>query len=87
MADPINHCPVCGFGPFPEAYALTAEIRQSFDICSCCGCEYGYDDDERHFTQWVAAGCKWFVPKARPQDWTLDAQVHNRVRPWPPADA
>ena len=87
MKDSISHCPICGFGPFETPYRSTAEIRESFDICSCCGCEYGNDDNDRHFTEWVAGGCKWFTPKERPQDWALDMQLHQSIRPWPPAEA
>jgi hypothetical protein len=83
--DSIHYCPVCGFGPFAEPYACVDELRQSFEICPCCGCEYGHDDCEQRLAQWVASGCQWFEPKERPENWSLDAQLRRGIRPWPPA--
>ena len=82
---PIEHCPICGFGPLSEAYANAQELRYSFDICSFCGCEYGYDDLESHYAQWVASGFKWFNPKLKPEGWRIESQLPYQVRPWPPA--
>lgn len=47
-------CPICGF-PFDEAVDI-AELRMSFDICDCCGCEYGYDDTSAYREEWLAKG-------------------------------
>jgi|CXWL01.1.fsa_nt_gi hypothetical protein len=84
MSHLIAHCPVCGFGPFPEPYISVQEIRYSFDICDCCGCEYGYSDNERHFNNWVAAECPWSNPRAKPAHWSLATQINHIIRPWPP---
>jgi hypothetical protein len=79
----IKHCPLCGFGPIGE-YATVIELRSSYDICSCCGCEYGYDDIEQHYEEWVKDGCEWFTPEDKPKSWSLDKQIENQIRPWPP---
>ncbi len=81
MSSQIFHCPVCG-------HALGAdytpeELRLSFEICDCCGCEYGYSDNVQYFDAWVAEGCKWFSPRKRPSGWELDSQRAHMVRPWP----
>jgi hypothetical protein len=81
---PIEHCPICGFGPFSETYASAQELRFSFDICPCCGCEYGYDDIESHYLNWAASGFQWFNPKLKPEDWCIEAQLKYQIRPWPP---
>lgn len=79
----INHCPVCGFKT-DEKYPSIADIRLSYDICDCCGCEFGYDDNATYYDDWVKNGCEWFSPKSKPKDWCLEDQIHNQIRPWPP---
>ena len=79
----ISHCPVCGYGPFQEPYTSAEQLQQSYDICHCCGCEYGYDDNEQHFHNWVKNGCHWFKPTAQQHNWSLEQQLKNRIRPWP----
>lgn len=81
----IKHCPVCGFcsiGEFSSIY----ELRQSYVICSCCGCEFGYDDTEKHYEKWIEAGCEWFCQKDKPENWSLSEQIKNQIRPWPPQE-
>jgi hypothetical protein len=80
----IDYCPVCGYGP-DLGFDSTEELRWSFLICSCCGCEYGYDDNVDHYERWVAKGCPWFDPRARPLTWSLEEQRTHTIRPWPPA--
>ncbi len=80
----IEYCPVCGFGNLSESYANAQELRHSFDICPCCGCEYGYDDHEAHYKKWSEAGFPWFHPKLKPLNWSIASQLANQVRPWPP---
>jgi hypothetical protein len=80
----ISHCPLCGFGPLRDTYVSVQEFRYSFDLCPCCGCEYGYDDTLKYFDEWLAGGCRWFNPGERSADWSLDKQVANQIRPWPP---
>ena len=87
MSNSISHCPVCGYGPFEEPFASAEQIRHSYDICDCCGCEYGYDDNEQHFNKWVTEGCRWFKPSNRPVNWSLDQQLQNIIRPWPRVEA
>jgi len=36
-----NLCPVCGF--YLDQAAWVAELA-SFQICPCCGTQFGYDD-------------------------------------------
>ncbi len=75
-------CPVCGFvglvePPYNEAGGA------SFEICSCCGFEYGFDDQsegrsfEDYRRAWLADGAKWFDPDRRPADWYVEAQLAN----------
>ncbi len=80
----IYYCPICGYGPFEEPYESIEELRYSYDICPCCGCEYGYDDHDHYFENWVTQGAKWFNQTCTPEGWTLEEQLTRRIRPWPP---
>lgn len=79
----INHCPICGFES-NESYASAYDLRCSYDICECCGCEYGYDDNVAFYDNWVKGGCVWFNNKIKPNNWSLKVQIENQIRPWPP---
>lgn len=51
----------------------------SFDICSCCGVEFGYEDStrggiERFRRQWIDSGMKWFHSTEKPAGWNFDEQ-------------
>ena len=44
----------------------------SFDICSCCGVEFGYQDAtiyaiKRYRQKWISEGAKWFQPESKPE--------------------
>jgi hypothetical protein len=52
----------------------------TFDMCDCCGVEFGYEDSTpegaRRFRQrWLAAGAKWLVRKGMPGGWDLNTQL------------
>lgn len=58
-----HRCPVC-------AYQMP-EPPEEGNICSCCGTEFGYDDDlgvtYRQLRElWISRGMPWFSPAARP---------------------
>jgi hypothetical protein len=84
--DKIWFCPLCGYGPWKEPYHDAETLRQSYDVCDCCGCEYGYDDEIAYFEEWVAAGMKWFDPKHKPENWKFEDQLKLVIRPWPPKE-
>lgn len=70
-------CPVCGW---PELHAppRSASGAPSFELCPCCGFEFGYDDDdqgvtyEQARTRWTAGGMEWWSD-SRPAPATWDA--------------
>ena len=76
----ISHCPICGF-PFGQPLE-EHEVRKSYDICECCGCEYGVDDTPSYRTQWLASGAPWFHVSSRPGDWDLQAQLQHAIPEW-----
>ncbi|MDQ2808250.1 MAG: hypothetical protein M3Z04_15260 [Chloroflexota bacterium] len=56
-------CPVCG-------YDKLADPPTDYNICECCGTEFGYHDARRTHgelrQQWIAAGMKWHYPLLPP---------------------
>ena len=80
----ITHCPLCGYGPLADRYADAQELRWSYDICPCCGCEFGYDDNLRHLEKWIEGGMKWFNQDLCSTTWSYEEQIQNQIRPWPP---
>lgn len=78
-----NTCPVCGYNnldfmPYDEkGYA-------SFEICPCCGFEFGCDDfpdKEKSFAEWrenwIKNGCVWFSRNPAPQGWSSEKQLNT----------
>jgi len=66
-------CPVCGYSKLdtaPLVYKTNNKTHYSytngaptFTICSCCGTEFGYDDDECSWedlrAKWIKKGAIW----------------------------
>ncbi|MDD5617662.1 MAG: hypothetical protein PHG69_01070 [Candidatus Omnitrophica bacterium] len=75
-------CPVCGFFGLDEP-PYNDKRESSFEICSCCGFEFGFDEgktDDKYNTFrsiWIENGANWFLPEKRPEDWDLDEQLKN----------
>jgi hypothetical protein len=72
--DSIRLYPLYGRGP-REAYKLISKLRVSYDICECCGCEYGLDDNERCYLECVEDGMKRFDDAYRRVGWSIDFQL------------
>lgn len=68
-----NYCPVCGYEGPEGSRAPYIGDEPSFDICPCCGFQYGVTDDIEQETfeswrlKWVESGAKW----------DADAQLQN----------
>ncbi|MED3629767.1 hypothetical protein P4478_23220 [Bacillus subtilis] len=81
-------CPVCGFDGLDEPPYDEYNIG-SYNICSCCGFEYGNDDDvmvnekllevpeahELYRIRWVKEGAIVFDPSDYPSEY----QINNKV--------
>jgi hypothetical protein len=66
-----HSCPVCGFPRLhEEPYSHAHEA--SFEICPCCGTEFGYTDSASSHDQlranWKAAGMPWRSSVVEPPD-------------------
>jgi len=67
-----ERCPICG-------YLMNAAARD-FNICPCCGTEFGYDDRRRSHVElrnrWISNGARWFSrATAPPVRWSAWAQL------------
>jgi transcription elongation factor Elf1 len=75
-------CPVCGY---PELNEIPYDDlgNPSYEICSCCGYEFGFDDNSKNINfdtyrkKWINEGAKWFIPEKKPLEWNLEEQLKN----------
>jgi len=81
----LNNCRVCGYlldsPPWGDDGA-----SPTFDICPCCGVEFGYQDclvkaAKKYRKEWIDKGAKWSEPGSQPCDWDL----HTQLKAVPPA--
>jgi hypothetical protein len=75
-------CPVCGYSELEEPPRDPITNCANFDICPCCGCEFGYNDAtlaalQNHRSKWIKNGAKWFDPNLKPANWNLRKQLAN----------
>lgn len=82
---PVAHytCPVCGWDQLAENPRCP-----TYEICPCCGTEFGYDDYARSplllRAQWVARGMRWWSRhRAAPEGWNAWAQLRRAFAPCP----
>jgi hypothetical protein len=73
-------CRVCGL-PQDEAIWGPDGTTPTYDICPCCGCEFGYEDClpegiRRHREKWLASAT-WFDPAKQPEGWSQREQIGN----------
>jgi hypothetical protein len=73
--DTFNYCRVCG-APSDELPWGEDGNTPSFNICNCCGVEFGYEDCNLssiriYRNQWVSKGYPWYHKKLKPYKWDL----------------
>lgn len=81
MKGSLHMCPVCGFWGLKEA--PYDHGSPSFEICPCCGFEFGFEEKEdmaRFRDDWIRKGTPWFTPALKPAEWDLKKQLAN-LRP------
>jgi hypothetical protein len=72
-------CRICGL--FHEDAPWGEDCNSpTFDICDCCGVEFGYEDAtieaaDRFREIWIKNGAHWFNEKGKPEDWNLLNQL------------
>ncbi len=95
-------CPCCGYQglearpyenlfhvPVPHDLEPPYSVHfgmPSYEVCSCCGFEFGNDDEpgtgtpvsfQEYLEEWVAYGSVWFQPERRPASWSLQMQLET----------
>jgi hypothetical protein len=73
-------CRVCGLPQRQPIWGLDGACP-TYDICACCGCEFGNEDSlpegiRRHRETWMASG-EWFDREKRPNNWSKQQQLQN----------
>ena len=76
-----NICKVCGLFLDEPPWGDDGKTP-SFEICDCCGVEFGYEDAtiesiKRFRDKWIKSGAKWFNAKKKPDAWSLEEQFKN----------
>ncbi len=76
-------CPVCFYDKMPDA-------ASDYNICPCCGTEFGVDDELMNHAQlrqyWISTGAKWFFNEP-PLTWNAWFQLSIAGVPLPYASA
>ncbi|HGF2651789.1 TPA: hypothetical protein ACWXKB_005314 [Escherichia coli] len=72
-------CRVCG-AEQPEAPWGDDGETPTYDICNCCGVEFGYEDStvqsiKKYKAKWLDSGAKWMNKESEPQNWSVDEQL------------
>lgn len=75
----IYLCRVCGLEQLEPPWGDDGKSA-TFDICDCCGVEFGYEDAtlsgiRRYREKWLTNGAKWNTTKSIPDNWMLHQQL------------
>lgn len=83
-------CPVCAYPNLVEP-PRSKSGGGSYEICPCCGFQFGVDDEDRGLTyetareRWIGGGAKWWSSTPPPKGWKAEAQLATLAsRPQPP---
>ena len=73
-------CRICGLMLLEPPWGDDRD-SPTFDYCSC-GVEFGYQDCQltaiiNYRDKWKNNGARWFEPKYKPKDWSLEDQLKN----------
>lgn len=74
-------CNICGY-PELKRPPRDKTGTSTFDICPCCGGEFGYNDatpsaEDTYRKNWIQHGAGWFEPGLKPDKWNLSDQLLN----------
>jgi len=73
-------CHICGWR-LDELPWGDDGLHPTYNICDCCGCEFGYEDSElsgilQYRKKWIESGGVWFKPDEKPDNWSLKEQLN-----------
>ncbi len=74
-------CRVCGLNQGEPPWG-EGGVCPTYDICNCCGTEFGYGDCSLKAIQasrerWLLNGAYWKSPKGKPPNWSLEEQLNQ----------
>lgn len=75
-------CLICGYNQLTEP-PYDADGNPSYEICPCCGFEFGFDDKSEgiFYTEyrkdWIKNGAVCFNKKLKPLNWDVKQQLRN----------
>lgn len=74
-------CRICGFPLEEKPWGEDGEAP-TYDICPCCGVEFGNEDYcldsiREYRIRWINNGCQWFRPRECPVKWDCKEQMEN----------
>src|SRR5690242_9627568 len=78
---PGHDCPVCGYDRLPRP-AYHESGAASFQICPCCGVQFGYEDTRFPHAAlrriWLEGGGTWYSDATQPpDDWNAMQQLRR----------
>lgn len=81
MENMLTICRVCGHDHGDFIWGEDGNTA-SFEICDCCGTEFGYEDATlegiiKKRKEWIDSGAHWNNSKAKPQNWTLEKALES----------
>ena len=73
------NCRVCGLEQDELPWGEDGKCP-NYDICDCCGVEFGnedytYDSTIRYRKEWIEKGAIWSDEKRKPSSWDLNDQL------------
>jgi hypothetical protein len=79
MDDTLYFCKVCGYKSDYPPWGEDGKTA-SFELCLCCGVEFGYEDATPQATinyrnSWINKGAIWFHKEFKPSDWSFKDQL------------
>ena len=74
-------CRVCGLMQLEAPWGDDGK-SPSYEICSCCGVEFGYEDSSlkgvvTFRNKWLAGTTSWENDEEQPDNWDLEIQLKN----------
>jgi hypothetical protein len=76
-----SECRICGYSSITYPWG-TDGASPSFEICPCCGVQFGKEDRtleaiKAYRAEWIRKGGRWFSKNEKPVEWDMDAQLKN----------
>lgn len=85
--DAAYTCPVCGYPELANQPWNEHGRNASFEICPCCGIQFGNDDlpmedtitiaelHDKWRDKWIEGGMKYVYPRTKPDGWNPIVQL------------